>query len=125
MTSVRTFAVNSNNDIYIDMMGNLAITTGLPAVQQVCQQAARTILGEMVLNTDAGIPYFETVFNGVPNLQQFDAALRTAWLAIPSVIEVVSLTFDQVANPQDGNRNSKLTYTATINTTFGSGVING
>ena len=111
------FAVNSKNDIYIGDDGQLAIVTGLQAVLQACEHVAKARLGEMVLAIDQGIPYFETVWNGVPNLPQFEIALRQAFLGVDGVTEVISLTTIQRADI--------LSYTATIMTTFGGGTING
>lgn len=113
----QTFAVNDNNDIFINNTGNLSIVFGLTAVLQVCEQYAKALLGEMVLNTNLGIPYFQTVFNGVPNLQQYTAALRLAFLTVPDVLEVVSLI--------TGQTGSTLSYTAIIRTIYGSGGISG
>lgn len=113
----KIFAVNANNDLYLGTDGNLAVVTGITAVMQECQQAAQTRLGEMVLNIDLGVPYFEYVFNGVPNYAQFQAALRTAFLSVDNVTDVKTLNI-----VQDGDN---LRYTAEIQTTFGNGVISG
>jgi hypothetical protein len=112
-----TIAVNANNDMYLTPDGNIAIVYDLEATLQACAQAAKTILGEMIYATNLGIPYFETVFSGVLNIPQFAAALRSAWLAIPDVVEVITLDIAQAANT--------LTYTATIMTDYGQGVVNG
>lgn len=113
----QTLSVNENNDIFINSIGNLAISIGLEAVLQDCEQMAKTRLGECVLNTNQGIPYFEVVWNGVPNIQQFTSALRTAFLSVPDVIDVLSLITSQDANI--------LRYTAVIRTIYGSGGISG
>jgi hypothetical protein len=113
----QTIAVDKNNDMYIDANGNLAIVFGLQATLQACAQAAKAQLGEMVLATDQGIPYFQQVWIGVPNLQQFEAALRSAFLGVSGVIEVVSLSLSQTSNT--------LSYTAVIRTIYGAGAING
>ena len=68
-------------------------------------------------NINQGIPYFETVWIGVPNIQQFSAALRAAFLTVPNVIEVISLITSQ--------ENNTLTYSAIIRTTFGAGNVIG
>jgi enamine deaminase RidA (YjgF/YER057c/UK114 family) len=101
------------NDLYLDDDGNIVMATDIQAALQACAEAAKTLLGEMVLNTDQGIPYFQTVWVGVPNVQQFNAALRAAFLAVPNVIEVVSLITSQ--------QNNTLQYTAIIRTSFGAG----
>lgn len=114
---VQTLAINENNDIYIDVAGNLARAYDITAVLQLCEHVAKTRLGELVLNTDQGIPYFETVWNGTPNFQQFEAALTTAFLGVEGVTSVVSLVVSQ--------SNNILNYIAVIETIFGSGTING
>ena len=114
---MQTLAVNINNDIYLDSQGNIALAFDLNAVLQNCEQAVKTLLGEMVLNTDQGVPYFQNAFSGVLNLQQFSAALRTAILSVPNVLEVVSLVIN--------TESDILSYTATIRTTFGTGLVNG
>jgi hypothetical protein len=109
----------TTNDLYIDpLSGNIATFRDLPAVLQACEHAAKTILGEMILNADQGIPYFQTVWNGSPNLVQFEAALRAAFLAVTNVVEVVSV-ISSVTTP------NILSYTAIIRTTFGGGTISG
>ena len=84
------------NDIYLDANGNLATSNDLQCVLENCSEAARTLLGEMILNTDQGIPYFQVVWVGVPNETQFAAALRLAFLSVTGVVEVVTLMTSQV-----------------------------
>lgn len=113
----QTFAVNSSNDLYIGKDGNLVIVTGLEAVKQDCEHVAKTMLGSCALQTNYGIPYFQLVFNGVPQIQQFQAALRQAFLGVDGVIDVTAL-----AVTQEGN---KLVYAATISTVYGTAAISG
>lgn len=113
----QSFAVDQNNDLFIGPNGSLAINSGLAAVSQNAAHAAKTILGEMVLATDKGIPYFEAVWTGSPNLPQFEAALRAAILAVDGVTKVDALTITQTGNT--------LNYAADIVTVYGSGVVNG
>ena len=112
----------ANNDIYLNNQGNIAMSYNIDAVLQQCAQVAKVLLGEMVFNTDLGIPYFETVWVGVPNVAQFNASLRSSFLNVNGVLEVVSLLTSQGA---DGSPSDRLTYTAIIRTTFGTGAING
>ena len=113
----QTFAVNASNDMYIDETGNLAIVSGLQATLQACQQVVQTRLGEMVLATGQGIPYLEAVFIGVPNIAQFQIAIRMAILQVANVTDIISIDITQL--------NNILSYTAVILTTYGQGVING
>lgn len=114
----QTFAVNSNNDLYLDRNGNLAIVRDLQAVLQDCEHAAKAQLGEMIFAADEGIPNFQTIWNGGnPNIAQFEAALRQ------NVGAVVGVT--SIRNIDILIQNNTLTYTMTIVTIYGAGVISG
>ena len=105
-----------DNDIYLNSIGNISLSTSIQAILENCAQAAKTRLGEEVLHIDQGIPYFTTIFVGVPSLEQAQAAFRAAWLAVAGVIEVLSLEFTQQDNI--------LFYAAIIRTTEGIGELN-
>lgn len=105
------------NDIYLNALGNLSLSTDIEAILENCAQAAKTRLGEIVLNTQLGVPYFTTLFIGVPLVEAFNAALRSAWLAVDEVLEVLSLDTYQDANT--------FYYVASIKTTAGTGAISG
>jgi len=113
----QTFAVNSNNDLYLDNNGNIAIATGVDAVSFDCQFAAKTQLGEMVLFTNQGIPNFQVVWVGSPNIAQFEAALRIAILNVPGVVDILNLSISFNDNI--------LSYEITILTIYGEAYLNG
>lgn len=111
------FAVNENNDIYIDDTGKLATKTGFPATLQHCEHAMKTLLGEMVYAASRGIDYFGIVFIGSPNLLQFEAQARTTLLRVKDVEEILSFDAELLDNA--------LEYTVEIKTIFGQDSING
>lgn len=111
------FAVDKNNDLYINQIGQMAINTDLAAVMQTCEHAVKTQLGELVLNIDEGLPSFSLIWNGAPNIPQALAALRTILENVDNVIEVESLS----AVVKD----NIFYYNATIKTNFGTGSLNG
>ena len=113
----KILAVNSNRDIYLDSTGRLAVATGQQAVLQACEHAAYALRGQMVLNADGGIPDFTLIWNGNPNLSQYEAALRASWLAVDGVQSIVS--FNSV------NSGNIVSYEAVIQTIYGSGSLNG
>jgi len=116
----------SFNDMYLNNLGNIAMVTDLQAVLQECSQAALTLLGECVLDTNIGIPYQQVLWVGVPNINQFLGALRQAFLKINEVVEVVSLMAVQTNEPNSTSQSADLlTYTAVIRTIYGTGAING
>lgn len=125
--TVQTFAVNADNDLYINEQGNLAIVYDIEAVAQACKQAALTLLGEMVLQTTQGIPYFTAVWVGVPNIPAFEGALRSSWLSIQGVVGITSLitVIGPYLVPGTTVPITALSYSAIINTTFGSANISG
>lgn len=111
----RMISSDSNGDIYIGPDGSLAIVTGLDAVMQACAAAARTQLGEMIFAVDQGLPNFQAVWNGAPNVSQFEAYLRANLLTVPDVVSVDSVTI--------ATSGGALTYTATITTIYGTGAV--
>lgn len=113
----RTLAVDANNDIYLGPGGRLAVVTGLDAVLLLCAHAAKTLLGEMVLAIDQGLPYFQALWSGAPNIPVFEAAYRQRILAVQDVTGIVEVTFTV--------QGSVLSYAATISTIYGTGVVNG
>ena len=113
----RVFAVDENNDLVIAGNGNLSISTELDAVLQACEHAAKAQLAEMVLAVDEGVPNFQTIWNGSPNVPQFEAYLRRQLQNVTGVIEVTEINTTV--------SNNVLSYTATIRTIYGQGAING
>lgn len=113
----RSIAVDDKNDIYIGADGSLAIVSALQATLQAAQQAAQSQLGEMEYATDQGVPNFDTIWNGAPNVSQFEAYLRRAILGVEHVTGIQDLTITTPGN--------QLSYSATIDTDFGPGDING
>ena len=103
---------NSNNDIYLDANGNLAMGFGVPAVKQACFNVSKASLGEEIFSTLNGIPFFQAVFVGVPNIQMFQSYLRSAILSVPGVALIQSLTVTV--------QNNTLSYTAVIETIYGT-----
>jgi hypothetical protein len=106
------------NDLFLGLDGNLQTATGIDAVLYACANAAKTILGEMVLLVDQGLPNFELVWVGVPNLAQWQAALQVTLEAVAGVVQVDALTVSVDAD-------NSLHYTAIILTEYGSGTLNG
>ena len=72
-----TLAVDSDNDIYL-VNGDLATTEGKNARTQIISAALRTRRGELKLDIDRGIPYFETIFQSGnrSNIQLWEAFVR-------------------------------------------------
>lgn len=113
----QTITPNINNDLFIGTDGNLAVSSGINAVEWACQSAAKAQLNEMVYAYDQGVAYFQTIWTDGANVAQFESSLRNA---ITNVDGVVSISEFSVLVEND-----QLSYSMTINTEFGQGFVNG
>ncbi|EIS4806040.1 hypothetical protein ACSD30_000715 [Escherichia coli] len=114
---MKSLAVNSKNDLYINAAGSLDVAQDIRAVMHSAQQAAQAQLGEMMYATNLGLPTFGVVWNGSPNPAVYEAWLRQALINNPGVHDVRSITVTTVDN--------SLRYSATITTDYGELVLNG
>lgn len=114
---VQTFATNAQNDLFVNSAGSLTMLTGIQAVAQACRSACLTQLGECVLQTGYGLPNFQTVWVGTPNLAIWESYLQTTLLNVDGVTSVQSINITAA--------NNTLTFVAEINTIYGSTTING
>lgn len=112
-----TISTNSDNDMTLGSDGNLSIVSGIEAVSQTAAHYAQTILNEMIQDYDRGVPFFIVAFGADVSLPQFEAAMRARILQAPEVIGIRTFEVEQTGDV--------LRYTATIETTYGSAVING
>lgn len=112
-----TLLTDKNNDLYLDVNGNIAVGTGIKAVTALCEFAAKTRLGEMIFQANEGLPNFQVIWNGSPNPAQFEAALRQTLINVPDVSEIINITMTINSN--------SLNYVAIIKTIYGNTVING
>ncbi len=114
---MRTFKTDENNDFVQDAAGNLVLFSGLEAEGQETQHFAATLRGEMIHQTQNGVPFFLLSFGATPSIQQFEASIRSRLRQSPDVIDVLSVEASQVSDT--------LVYTAEIRTTSGVTTING
>lgn len=112
---MKTFQTGANNDIFIATNGNLSITTDLTALMNICENVVQTMLGELILQGDTGLPNFQLIWAGAPNLAQAENALREALMGVEGVIDVPELSAFVTDNI--------LRYSATIKTIYGQGEI--
>ena len=113
----KTIATNSNNDIYLDASGNLAVLTGQEAVAAACRTASLLQLCEAIYQTNLGLPNFQAIWVGVPNLAIYEAYLRKTIQSVECVVSITSL--------KTSVENNVLRYTATVESVYGSLYLNG
>lgn len=109
---MRTFASDGvSNDLYIAPSGQLAIASDLTALAQVCEHVVKTMMGELILQGDQGIPNFQLIWNGAPNIAQAENSIREALLNVDGVLDVPELSAFVSDNV--------FRYSATIKTIYG------
>lgn len=114
---VTTIARDENCDLYLDDNGAIATIEGADACAQIISAKMRTSLGEMQLNMQNGVPYFQTVFVDKSFIPIWQDQVIKMLEAIDFVTEVSSFDCNT-----DGDM---LKYTAEIKTDNGTVTING
>lgn len=114
---MRTLLSDSTNDIALGPNKSVTVINGIDAIAQSAEEYMRTRLLEMVFNQTSGIPFDPVVWDGSPNVAQFEASGRARLLEVPGVVEVIS--FEAIQN------GDILNYVAVIKTTSGETTING
>ena len=108
---MKTFSQDSHNDIRIGSDGQFVTVDGLDAYSSVIADVVRTIRGELQLDTERGVPYFETVFKSVNGIDIWKNDVRKRILEFPFVKSIDSFEASYV--------NRKLEYTLHISTDAG------
>ena len=112
-------ALDDNNDIFLDSNGNLALCKDIEAVKTAVSCATKTNYGEIVLNTNLGVPYFTTIFTAHPDIELWKSYMQEAILSIPKVLGIPY--FKTYIDYQK----SLLKYAVVISTEYGEAEING
>lgn len=82
------FAVNEDNDIYLDRNKNIAFVRDMDALKIAVESAIKTNYGEIRLNTQKGVPYFSTIFQAHPDIELWKTYVKEAVLNIENVLSV-------------------------------------
>jgi hypothetical protein len=117
----QTLKLNANNDLVLNSSNSLTMLSGVDAVAAACTTAAKTQLGECVLQTGQGLPNFQALWVGVPDFAIWQAYLENTLLNVEGVATVQSVKLTQTEGV--------LSYVAEINTIYGpitvKGALNG
>ena len=114
---MKTIARNSKNDIYLSA-GQLAIVSGKEAQAQIIDAIVKTQKGELIYNTERGIPYFESVFDSRKKIGIWASAVSKAISDCDFVSSIKSFTYAV-------DTNNILSYNIEVVTSLGTVVING
>lgn len=106
-----SIALNAINDIFVGADGNLAFVSGVDAVKQDCACALKAQRGEMLFNTDEGMPTFDDVWLS-HNFIKWEAVGRATLAGINGVVRVISFSTSVAGDV--------FKYTAVIETIYSS-----
>lgn len=109
---MKTFTQDTQNDIRIGNDGQFVTVDGLDAYSTVIADVVRTVRGELQLDTERGVPYFETVFKSVNGIDIWKNDVRKRVLEFPFVKSIDSF--------EASYTNRKLEYTMHITTDSGA-----
>ena len=114
---MKTIAINSNNDIYINTSGNLVIKDDLEAMGDILVNKCQTNLGELLFNQVKGIDFFNTIFANPVYIDLFQHQLVTQ-------IEETDRV-DKIENYDAEISKNVYTYKTKVQTEFGEVNLNG
>ena len=101
---------NENGDIFIEN-GKLKIFENIEALAQVAMNVVYTLKGEVILNQNRGIPYFEVLFNNKPNAALLKYYITQLVSRIDGVKNITEITATMDKN--------LLKYSLTLDTIYG------
>lgn len=81
-------------DIGIDANGMLAFVSGKDAHANVIANAVRTLIGELQLDVEAGIPWMDSVFNEIGDTSLWEHRVREAIESFDFVVSIDEFTAD-------------------------------
>ncbi|MDR0675640.1 MAG: hypothetical protein LBF97_01180 [Elusimicrobiota bacterium] len=108
---------DANNDIYLNSKKSIAIGEDKQALSQIIKNSILTLLGEIELDTTKGIPYFDSLFLGIPDLDLFESYLRNTIKNIDGVIAITNYIYEI--------KDNIFRYKIYIQTIYGDIEING
>lgn len=83
--------IRMKNGHLVITAGRLQLVSDLEAIAQAIELRCSFIRGEWFLDTAAGVPFYETVFQKNPNLVAVREAFRSAIAGTLGVVEVLAV----------------------------------
>ena len=109
---MKTFAKDSDGSALVDpITHDIRTVDGVEAYAVVIGDAIRTVRGELQLDTERGVPYFETVYKSVNGIDIWKNDVRKRVLEFPFVKSIDSFDVSYA--------NRRLEYTMRLTTDAG------
>jgi hypothetical protein len=110
-----TLLTDSNNDLYLDAKNNITISTSrIQEIQQLVTNKLQTFLGEVYLDTNEGVDYFNIILEKLVPLEIKLDEIRTKILEVNGVIGIENIDYSLT------NNNSEANFDITIQTDSGT-----
>lgn len=106
------------NDLFL-VNGSIFLGEDIEALKYALENVLKTQMGELQLDTQKGIPYFQTIFSHQTNVKYWEVYMIDAIEKVDGVVRCESFTIDI------DNEKNLLTYVAHIKTIFGDLTLNG
>ena len=110
------FAIDSDNGFLLSQ-NQIVLLEGVEAIAVNCTTEVQTLTGEDPYFQLKGMPNFQTIWEGSPNVPDFETSLRDALLNINGVFNATNFIYDLNDNI--------LTYSIEIQTFIGFTTIEG
>lgn len=114
---MKTFNTNTNNDIFLDDLGNISVVESLDAETKIIENVIKTQRGELQLEIEKGVPYFETIFSSSGDVSIWQNFMTDEVESVEGVIRVESFDVKITENT--------LSYEMNILTDYGNSEIRG
>lgn len=111
---MKVLAQNGMNDIFLDSKGDFVFAEGVDAYATILADAVRTLIGELQLNVEAGIPWLETVFNSPNEIPLWKHNVSKMVLSYPFVESITSIATEIIPDSKT------MKYTLTVVTDLGN-----
>lgn len=116
---MKTLEQNSAHDIVLKANGDFAFVEGIDSYAVIIADSVRTLIGELQLDIEAGIPWLETVFNSPNEIPLWKHNVSKTVLAYPFVTSVTSIVTEIIPDPKI------MKYTLTVATGLGNVEVSG
>lgn len=105
------------NDIRWDAAtGSLAMCDGIEAFAQTLEAVIKTVKGELITQSNYGIPYFTTVFSSKVHADEWAEAVKSAVESLDFVTSIDSFEYEY------DQKRKIMTYSLSVTTTDGTQV---
>lgn len=119
--ALKTIAPDGNNDMTI-LNGKFVYHSDILAYSDILKAAMLTQRSELQLDTDRGIPYFETAFYSTSRIESWANAVRRTTNSFPWVVRIIDFVYNFVVEDKvDGEIKNvnELRYTLKVLTDLG------